>query len=139
MTNEYQRWLREQEIEQAAMRGVQAPPQQRATIESDVAVPTLQALVIGTVGGLAAGTATLLVGFGVQGWGRLWLSGKVCGGGFVFVLAGCIWGLRITSAYLLSARLGLVGIWWAVAIDLSGRALLLGLRFRSGKWKSVKV
>jgi hypothetical protein len=98
MTNEYQRWLREREIEQAAVRGVQAPPQQRATIESDVAVPTLQALAIGAVGGLAAGTVTLLVSFGSQGWGRLWLAGQVCAGGFVFVLTGC------TVAFVLEHR-----------------------------------
>ncbi len=71
------------------------------------------------------------------------MSGSLRGAGdtrsVLVILTGCIWGLRVPSAYWLSARLGLVGIWLAVAIDLSGRALLLGLRFRSGKWKSVKV
>jgi Na+-driven multidrug efflux pump len=71
------------------------------------------------------------------------VSGAMRGAGdtrsVLVILGGCIWGVRIPAAYVLGARLGLMGIWWAIAIDLAGRALFLGLRFRSGKWKLVSV
>ena len=89
MTGDFERWLKERELEAKSMRGFNPPQPQRASVESDVLVPVLQSLAIGTVGGLAAGTLTVLVGFGQPGWARWMLAGKVCAGGFVFALAGC--------------------------------------------------
>jgi len=71
------------------------------------------------------------------------LSGSLRGAGdttSVLVIYGsCIWIVRIANAYWLSQRLGLVGIWIAVGADFIVRSGLLALRFRSGKWKLVKV
>jgi putative MATE family efflux protein len=52
-----------------------------------------------------------------------------------------IWLVRIPLAYALAipAGLGLVGVWTAIIVDMSIRAILLGLRFRSGAWKLVRV
>lgn len=55
------------------------------------------------------------------------------------ILGGCIWGMRVANAYWLGPLLGLTGIWLAVGIDFVARAVLLTLRFRSGKWQLVKV
>ncbi|MCP4517101.1 MAG: MATE family efflux transporter, partial [Delftia sp.] len=71
------------------------------------------------------------------------LSGALRGAGdttsVLAVLAVSVWGLRIANAYWLGPWLGLLGIWLAVGTDFIGRALLLAWRFRSGKWKFVKV
>ena len=50
-----------------------------------------------------------------------------------------IWGIRVSGVYLLGivCRLGLVGVWIAVAVDLLCRAALLFLRFRKGQWKEI--
>ena len=50
-----------------------------------------------------------------------------------------IWGIRVSGVYLLGivCRLGLVGVWIAVAVDLLVRAILLFLRFRKGQWKEI--
>jgi MATE family multidrug resistance protein len=52
-----------------------------------------------------------------------------------------IWGLRVPLAYLLGLVMGwgLVGAWSAMAIDFGLRGVLNFLRFRSGRWKTVKV
>lgn len=52
-----------------------------------------------------------------------------------------IWGIRLTLAYLfvIVLKLGLIGAWIAMSIDLIIRGLLLFFRFKSGKWKSIKV
>ena len=46
--------------------------------------------------------------------------------------------MSVGNAYWLGPRLALTGIWLAIGIDFIGRAVLLTLRFRSGKWKYVK-
>ena len=46
-------------------------------------------------------------------------------------------GLAIISINFL--KLGLIGAWYALAADQLVRALLIILRYRSGKWKSIKV
>lgn len=52
-----------------------------------------------------------------------------------------IWGLRIVLAYLLGVvfGLGLIGAWLAFSTDFGGRALFFWLRFRTGKWQTLRV
>ncbi|HFD39231.1 MAG TPA: MATE family efflux transporter [Anaerolineae bacterium] len=52
-----------------------------------------------------------------------------------------IWLIRLPLAYLFGLVLGwgLPGAWGAFALDLSLRGMLNFLRFRSGRWKLVKV
>ena len=45
-----------------------------------------------------------------------------------------LWGVRIPLAIFLSGRMGLVGFWLAMAIELSIRGMLFLLRFASGRW-----
>lgn len=59
----------------------------------------------------------------------------------MFFTALGIWGVRVPLAalFILVLRLGLMGAWYAMAIDLGVRGLLAFLRFRSGFWKKVQV
>lgn len=72
-------------------------------------------------------------------------SGALRGAGDTFapLLIGmtCMWGLRITLAFVLVRALdfGLTGAWVAMGVDLTLRGALTYLRFRSGKWKSVSA
>lgn len=52
-----------------------------------------------------------------------------------------VWGVRLLPAYLLAvvAGLGVPGAWMAAVADINTRALLMVLRFRQGKWQSIKV
>lgn len=52
-----------------------------------------------------------------------------------------IWIFRVAAAYLLVVvcGLGLMGAWLAFFLDQSGRSFVVYLRFRSGKWKSMKA
>ena len=52
-----------------------------------------------------------------------------------------VWGVRLLPAYLLAvvAGLGVPGAWLAAVADINTRAILMFLRFRQGKWKSIKV
>lgn len=47
-----------------------------------------------------------------------------------------IWGCRIPFAYILSRRIGLTGIWWAIDIDQYARLLVVAWRYRRGTWKT---
>ena len=71
------------------------------------------------------------------------LAGGLRGAGdttsVLIILGVCIWGLRIANAYWLGPLLGLTGIWTAVGADFVVRAVLMSLRFRSGKWKRIQV
>lgn len=52
-----------------------------------------------------------------------------------------MWGVRLTLAWLLVTQLnmGLLGAWTAMAVDLWIRGIITFLRFRSGRWKTIKV
>jgi putative MATE family efflux protein len=73
------------------------------------------------------------------------LAGALRGAGdtrFTLLVQGlCIWVLRLPLALGLGVLLGLglVGVWAGMILDMTGRALLLGLRFRSGAWKRLSI
>jgi len=52
-----------------------------------------------------------------------------------------IWLVRLVVAYVLltQVKMGLTGVWIAVNFDTWIRSLLVLLRFRTGKWKTLKV
>jgi putative MATE family efflux protein len=52
-----------------------------------------------------------------------------------------IWGLRLVAAYVLGIvlGLGLFGAWLAVGLDFAVRSTLFYLRFRGGKWTTLRV
>ncbi|MCC5910542.1 MAG: MATE family efflux transporter [Clostridiaceae bacterium] len=52
-----------------------------------------------------------------------------------------IWGIRVLGVYILGIRLGmgLVGVWFAYAIDVTIRGVILMIRFLKGKWKKIKI
>ena len=45
-----------------------------------------------------------------------------------------MWGIRLTLAFLLAPRFGLVGVWGAMCFELSIRGLLFLIRLARGKW-----
>jgi len=45
-----------------------------------------------------------------------------------------MWGIRLTTAYLLASQYGLKGIWFAMAIELTIRGILFLVRLFRGKW-----
>ena len=45
-----------------------------------------------------------------------------------------MWGVRLTLAFLLAPRLGLVGVWAAMCIELCIRGTLFLIRLARGKW-----
>jgi len=51
------------------------------------------------------------------------------------------WGARVALGYLIGDVMGygLAGFWIAIAIDIIVRAILISLRFKSGKWKNIQV
>lgn len=52
-----------------------------------------------------------------------------------------IWGMRVALSYLfvMGLNLGLTGAWLAIAFDQVVRAIIIYSRFKSGKWRSIKV
>ena len=52
-----------------------------------------------------------------------------------------VWGLRLAAAYTFGIvlGLGLYGVWLAFGLDFAARAAFFWLRFRSGRWQTVKV
>ena len=52
-----------------------------------------------------------------------------------------IWGIRLGLGWLLAIPLGLglLGVWWAYALDVTVRGILLAIRFRRGAWQSIKL
>jgi putative MATE family efflux protein len=96
-----------------------------------IALGTMPLRMVGLIQPLLAGTmifAGALRGAGDTRWPML-------------VTGGSIWLVRLPLAYLFALVLdwGLLGAWSALILDLSLRGLLNYLRFRSGRWKTVKV
>lgn len=58
----------------------------------------------------------------------------------IFTVVGIL-GLRVPIAYLggVVLRGGLIGVWSGMFVDLIVRSMLMTWRFRSGKWKRIKV
>ena len=46
-----------------------------------------------------------------------------------------MWGIRLTLAFLLAPRFGLVGVWGAMCFELCVRGLLFLIRLARGKWQ----
>lgn len=73
------------------------------------------------------------------------LSGGLRGAGdtgFVLLAQALpIWVIRLPLAQLFGVTLGwgLLGVWAAMILDMSVRALMLGLRFRGGRWERIRV
>jgi putative MATE family efflux protein len=84
-----------------------------------------------------AGLVMPLLGVGFTFAGGLRGAGDTTA--VLVVLGASIWCVRVAGAYLLSPSLGLIGIWIAIGLDFGVRSTLLALRFRSGKWKSIRV
>lgn len=52
-----------------------------------------------------------------------------------------IWGVRVLGIYILGIlfNLGLIGVWYAYALDVTIRGVILFIRFMRGKWKSIDL
>ncbi|HRR91995.1 MAG TPA: polysaccharide biosynthesis C-terminal domain-containing protein, partial [bacterium] len=52
-----------------------------------------------------------------------------------------IWGMRVALSYLFvkGFNWGLTGAWLAIAFDQITRAIIIYARFKSGKWKYLRV
>ena len=59
----------------------------------------------------------------------------------MYITSLTIWAIRVPMALLLGLGLGLglVGAWAGMAVDLAIRGCIFFLRFRSGRWKQMKV
>ena len=59
----------------------------------------------------------------------------------LYIVAGCIWGIRVPLAILFVTvmGLGLQWAWVAMCADLFFRGLFAFLRYRGGKWKAIEV
>ena len=59
-------------------------------------------------------------------------------GPFLISLA-TMWGVRITLSLLLASRLGLVGVWLAMAAELCARGLIFMVRLYRGRWLDIQL
>lgn len=52
-----------------------------------------------------------------------------------------IWGVRVGIGYVLAVicGLGLIGVWYGYALDLTIRGILLTIRFLKGRWVSIQI
>jgi Na+-driven multidrug efflux pump len=59
----------------------------------------------------------------------------------LFITTGSSYLVRLPLAWWLGVKLelGIAGVWWALMGELTLRAVLFGLRFRSRAWESTKV
>lgn len=53
----------------------------------------------------------------------------------------CIWGIRVVLSFILASKLGLFGVWLAMAIELGIRGLVFLCEFKAGRWlkKSLNI
>ena len=96
-----------------------------------IALGTMPLRMVGLIQPLLA--ATMIFAGGLRGAGDTRFP--------MFINGGAIWLIRLPLAYLLALVLGwgLPGAWAALALDMSLRGVLNFLRFRSGRWKTIKV
>ncbi len=59
----------------------------------------------------------------------------------MIITTASIWLIRIPLGWVLALTvgMGLLGVWAAMGLEMIGRALLFRWRFRTGKWKTVRV
>lgn len=59
----------------------------------------------------------------------------------MLVAAVSMWLVRVSAAYLLSFTFGIgpLGVWLAMAGDFIARGVFYSLRWKSGRWKNIKV
>jgi multidrug resistance protein, MATE family len=57
----------------------------------------------------------------------------------LLITAAGFWIIRIPLALLLVVPFGLIGTWIAMGLDINIRGLLMFLRFRSGRWATIRV
>jgi len=73
------------------------------------------------------------------------LSGGLRGAGdtawVMYITGSSAWAVRVVLTYLfvVPMGLGLPGAWYAMVTDLIIRSILFRMRFRTGKWKSIRV
>jgi Na+-driven multidrug efflux pump len=73
------------------------------------------------------------------------LSGALRGAGdtawVMYITGGSAWAIRVVLTYLLVNALGLhlPGAWYAMVLDLIFRSILFQWRFRTGKWKEIRM
>jgi Na+-driven multidrug efflux pump len=56
---------------------------------------------------------------------------------FITLLA--LWAVRIPFTYILSAKIGETGIWWAIPIGWFIGSLLSSIYYSTGRWKGKGV
>lgn len=56
-----------------------------------------------------------------------------------FINLATMWGVRITLSLLLVGRLGLIGVWLAMAAELCARGLIFMIRLYRGKWLYIDL
>ncbi len=77
--------------------------------------------------------------------GSFVFSGALRGAGdtrvTMLITLASVWGLRIVVTYILGIALGLglMGAWLAIGVDFGFRTIMFWQRFRSGKWKTIRV
>ena len=56
-----------------------------------------------------------------------------------FISLATMWGVRITLSLLLAGRLGLMGVWLAMAAELCARGVIFMIRLYRGRWLSIDL
>ena len=56
-----------------------------------------------------------------------------------FISLATMWGVRITLSLLLAGRMGLIGVWLAMAAELCARGLIFMIRLYRGKWMHIDL
>ena len=85
---------------------------------------------------------SVALGFAFYAWGMV-LTAAFNGAGDTLtptlVNLGVFWAWEIPLAWVLSRRFGPSGVFWAMTIAFSTLALVSGVLFRRGRWKTRRV
>ena len=108
-----------------------------------VFAPQLMSLMSPVAEVVSLGTQVLRI----EAWAEpMFAAAIVCNGVFIgaadtllpaVMSLGSMWLVRLTLAATLASRFGLVGVWWAMAIELTFRGLIFLARLLSGKWQKI--